>query len=143
VRIAIQLRRIASAEPTPDHTFTLTHACRRRQRLIQNYIGEVSAGQTPGGVAGMERLFYVDGMAEHVEHWFNRRYKMNRRDVYLIRTETGWQVKGREGGSDGREVVHYFDAEQDARAMLRRMLDAVAPGLSNRAQMTGRNDRRR
>jgi len=28
-------------------------------------------------------------MAERVEHWFNRRYKDARRDIYLIRTETG------------------------------------------------------
>jgi hypothetical protein len=75
-------------------------------------------------------------MAEQVEHWFNRRYKTARRDVYLIRTGTGWQVKGREGGADGREVVHYFDTEDDARTMLRRMLDAVPPELSNWAQMT-------
>jgi hypothetical protein len=45
---------------------------------------------------------------ERVEHWFNRRYGVRRRDVYLIRTETGWQVLGREGGAEGREVTHYF-----------------------------------
>jgi hypothetical protein len=28
-------------------------------------------------------------MAERVEHWFNRRYHSGRRDVYLLRTETG------------------------------------------------------
>jgi hypothetical protein len=37
---------------------------------------------------------------ERVEHHFNRRYGVNRRDVYLIRTPTGWQVLGREGGAD-------------------------------------------
>ncbi|MFI7598994.1 hypothetical protein [Actinoplanes sp. NPDC049681] len=42
-------------------------------------------------------------MAQPVEHWFNRRYGMNRRDVYLLRTETGWQVLGRKGGADGTE----------------------------------------
>jgi hypothetical protein len=66
-------------------------------------------------------------MAEHVEHWFNRRYGISRRDVFLLRTPTGWQVLGRQGGSDGREVVHYFDGEDQARRMLQRMLD-TAPG---------------
>jgi hypothetical protein len=75
-------------------------------------------------------------MAERVEHHFNRRYGLNRRDVFLIRTETGWQVLGREGGADGREVVHYFDDEADARQMLQRMLAAVPPELSNWARMT-------
>jgi hypothetical protein len=75
-------------------------------------------------------------MAERVEHRFNRRYGMARRDVFLLRTETGWQVLGRQGGADGQEVVHYFDQEDDARAMLRRMLVAVPPELSNWARMT-------
>lgn len=72
----------------------------------------------------------------------NRRYNLNRRDVYLIRTPSGWQVKGREGGADGRDVVHYFDTEAEARAMVRRMLEAVAPGLSNWAQITSPTNRR-
>jgi hypothetical protein len=59
-------------------------------------------------------------MAERVEHWFNRRYGVGRRDFYLLRSETGWQVRGRQGGSDGDEVAHYFDDEQDARAVLQR-----------------------
>jgi hypothetical protein len=75
-------------------------------------------------------------VAKRVEHWFNRKYGMNRRDVYLIRNETGWQVLGRAGGADGREVTHYFDAEADARIMLRRMRDAVPPELSNWAEQT-------
>ena len=75
-------------------------------------------------------------MATRVEHWFNRRYGVRRRDVFLIRTETGWQVLGREGGADGREVTHYFDDEVSARRMLQRMLDAVPPELSTWAKMT-------
>jgi hypothetical protein len=74
-------------------------------------------------------------MAERVEHWFNRRYGVGRRDVFLIRTETGWQVLGREGGAEGPEVTHYFDDEGDARRMLQRLLDTVAPELSNWAKM--------
>jgi hypothetical protein len=52
-------------------------------------------------------------MAERVEHWFNRRYHSGRRDVYLLRTETGWQVVGRRGGSDGQQATHYFDREDE------------------------------
>ena len=75
-------------------------------------------------------------MAARVEYWFNRRYGVNRRDVFLIRTESGWQVLGREGGADGREVTHYFDDEADARTMLQRMLDTVPPELSSWAKMS-------
>lgn len=75
-------------------------------------------------------------MGERVEHWFNRRYGEARRDVYLINTGTGWQVLGRVGGAEGREVAHYFDDEADARLMLRRMMDAAPPGQSDWAQMT-------
>jgi len=51
------------------------------------------------------------------------------------------QVRGRDGGADGREVVHYFDTEDDARAMLRRMLETVPPELSDWAQMTAHKNR--
>jgi hypothetical protein len=53
-------------------------------------------------------------VAERVGHWFNRRYGTARRDVCLLRTETGWQVLGRQGGADGPEVTHYFDREDEA-----------------------------
>jgi hypothetical protein len=75
-------------------------------------------------------------MAERVEHWFNRRYGTSRRDVYLLRTPTGWQVLGRQGGSDGHTVAHYFDKQDEARAMLQRMLDTVAPEQSDWAKMS-------
>ncbi len=75
-------------------------------------------------------------MADRVEHWFNRRYHSGRRDVYLLRTETGWQVVGRLGGADGQQVTHYFDREDEARQMLRRMLDSVPAELSTWAKMT-------
>jgi hypothetical protein len=80
-------------------------------------------------------------MTKRVGHWFNRRYGANRRDVYLLRTETGWQVLGRSGGADGQQVTHYFDAEADARDMVQRMLDTVPPELSNWAEMTAENRR--
>jgi hypothetical protein len=37
-----------------------------------------------------------------------------------------------------RAVTHYFDHETDARAMLKGMLDAVPPELSNWAKMRQR-----
>jgi hypothetical protein len=84
----------------------------------------------------VEHLFYVAVMAERVEHWFNRRYKDSRLDVYLLRTETGWQVVGRKGGAEGEQVTHYFDHEDDARNMLRQMLATAPPGMSDWAEMT-------
>jgi hypothetical protein len=75
-------------------------------------------------------------MAQRVEHWFNRRYREGRRDIYLICTETGWQVLGRSGGADGTEVSHYFDREDEARAMLHRMKETIPPELSNWGQIT-------
>lgn len=75
-------------------------------------------------------------MSRHVEHHFNRRHGPRRRDIFLIRTETGWQVVGREGGAEGREVTHYFDQEADARRMLERMRVTVPPELATWAEMT-------
>jgi hypothetical protein len=66
-------------------------------------------------------------MAKVVEQWNNRKWGMARRKIDLIQTETGWQVRGREGDHDGREVVRYFDREQDARAMVDAMQQAVPP----------------
>jgi hypothetical protein len=95
-------------------------------------------------------MFILSGAAERVEHRFNRRYGVGRRDVYLLRTDTGWQVLGRDVGADGREVVHHLHDEATARAMLQRMLAAVPPELSNRSKIvqhprhpgTQRQDRR-
>ncbi|MGK5681324.1 hypothetical protein [Actinoplanes sp. URMC 104] len=70
-------------------------------------------------------------MAEPVEHHSNRRYGANRRDIYLLRTATGWQVIGRTGGSDGQEVSHYFDDEKSAREMVKRMRQTVPPHLAD------------
>ena len=70
-------------------------------------------------------------MNHQFELWFNRLWGIARRDVYLLQTLTGWQILGREGGSGGREVTHYFDREDAARLMLQRMLDTVAPQLSD------------
>ena len=77
-------------------------------------------------------------MAATVEHWFNRHWGMARRDVYLLRTETGWQVLGREGGSNGREIPYYFEVEKDARTMVDAMKRKVAPELSNWAKVNER-----
>ena len=75
-------------------------------------------------------------MAVRVEHWFNRRYGANRRDVFLLRTETGWQVLGRQGGADGLEVAHYFDDEDDAGAMLQHIRSAYDPSSVFNAMLT-------
>ena len=65
----------------------------------------------------------------------HRRYHAARRDIYLLRTETGWQVVGRIGGSDGQEVMHYFDDEADARTMVQAMRDRAPHGEDNWALM--------
>jgi hypothetical protein len=66
-------------------------------------------------------------MAGRIEHWFNRRYGVNRRDVYLLRTETGWQVLGRHGGADGQTVTHYFAVHASPPALRARIASNV-PG---------------
>jgi len=40
-------------------------------------------------------------MGHQVEHWFNRRWGIARRDVFLLHTPTGRQLLGREGGAGG------------------------------------------
>lgn len=75
-------------------------------------------------------------MAGHVDHWVNRRWGRGRRDVFLNRTPTGWQVVGREGGSDSREVVHYFDDEETAHAMVERIMETVPPQFADFRLMT-------
>ncbi|MFI5893785.1 hypothetical protein ACIA5D_27160 [Actinoplanes sp. NPDC051513] len=75
-------------------------------------------------------------MAKQVEHWNNRQWGMARRDVYLLRTETGWQVRGRQGGDDRREVVYDFAHEEDARAMVDALKQKVPPQLANWALVT-------
>ena len=82
-------------------------------------------------------------VAALVEHWFNRRYGLNRRDLYLTRTPSGGQVLGLSGGAEGTEVAHYFNEEGDARQMLRRMMEAVPDGQGNWAQMTAHRERPR
>ena len=64
-------------------------------------------------------------MVEKVEHWFNSRSDLGRRDIYLLRTENGWQVLGRLGGFGGHEVTYQLADERDARAMVKRMRDAT------------------
>ncbi|WP_250002102.1 hypothetical protein [Actinoplanes sp. M2I2] len=72
-------------------------------------------------------------MVERVEHRFNRKYHDGRRDIYLHRTRTGWQVVGRIGGADGTHITHDFGTEADARTMLGRMRESAPDG-----KMTGR-----
>jgi len=58
------------------------------------------------------------------------------RKIYLLRTDTGWQVVGRAGGNDSREVTYYYDREEDARAMVEAMKEKVPPELANWAQVS-------
>lgn len=74
-------------------------------------------------------------MAAPVEHWSNKRYGISRRDIFLLRTPTGWQVVGRIGGSSDREVTHYFDDESEARLMVQAMRDRVPGQLATWALM--------
>ena len=76
--------------------------------------------------------------AQLVEHWFNRRWRVGRRDVYLIRDDAGWQVKARRGGPDGVEVVHNLTTEAEAQAMLLRALETAPPGEDDWAKMPRR-----
>jgi hypothetical protein len=39
-------------------------------------------------------------------------------------------------GSDGNTVAHYFDKQDEARAMLQRMLETVPPEQSDWAKMS-------
>jgi hypothetical protein len=84
----------------------------------------------------VEQLFYTDRVFHRVEHWFNRRYGVGRRDVYLLRDGSRWRVLGRLGGTDGPEVTHDFDDEDQARAMLQRMLETTPADASDWAKMT-------
>jgi hypothetical protein len=71
-----------------------------------------------------------------VERWTNRMWGVAGRKVYLLRTETGWQVVGRAGGIDGREVVYDYDREEDAHAMVEALKQKVPPELANWAMVT-------
>ncbi|MBM2623421.1 hypothetical protein JIG36_48795 [Actinoplanes sp. LDG1-06] len=77
-------------------------------------------------------------MVERIAHYFNRRYRGARRDVYLNRTEAGWQVIGRIGGDGGDEAVFHYDDEQSARGMVDRMLKTASPGEDDWALMPQR-----
>jgi hypothetical protein len=77
-------------------------------------------------------------MSKTIEHWFNHQWGMARRDVYLLRTETGWQALGRRGGTNGREFVYYFDHEDDARTMVEAFKQHVPAQLANWALITER-----
>ncbi|WP_250002111.1 hypothetical protein [Actinoplanes sp. M2I2] len=74
-------------------------------------------------------------MVDRVEHWFNRKYRDGRRDIYLDRTRTGWQVVGRIGGADGTHIIHDFGTESDARTMLERMRESAPDGENGWALM--------
>jgi hypothetical protein len=70
-------------------------------------------------------------------HWFNRRYRTLRRDIYLRHDAFGW-VRARRGGAEGVEVTHPFTDESALRAMVDRLKAATPPEESDWAQMSTR-----
>jgi hypothetical protein len=66
---------------------------------------------------------------ELVERWWNGRFgRLARRDVWLYRSTT-WRVGSREGDADsGRGNTWTFDDEEQARAMVRRLLETGGDG---------------
>jgi hypothetical protein len=76
-------------------------------------------------------------MATRIARWFRRRFGARRRDVFILRTEAGWEVVGRMGGAGWPEVTHYFDSEQEARAMMRlRAAVSNGPAAARAADVT-------
>jgi hypothetical protein len=57
-------------------------------------------------------------MTMRFARWFGRG---RRSDLFILRTEAGWQVHGRMGGAGWPEVTYYFDSEEEARALVLRM----------------------
>jgi hypothetical protein len=75
---------------------------------------------------------------ELVERWWNGRFgRLARRDVWLYRSTT-WRVESREGDADsGRGNTWTYDDEDQARAMVRRLLDTGgAPPIRRIGQST-------
>jgi hypothetical protein len=66
---------------------------------------------------------------ELVERWWNGRFgRLARRDVWLYGSAT-WRVESREGDADsGRGNTWTFDDEEQARAMVRRLLETGGDG---------------
>ena len=65
---------------------------------------------------------------ELVGRWWNgERGRQARRDIWLTSDGQRWNVRARQGDSDGREVSYDFDRGYEARAMVDR-LKATAPG---------------
>jgi hypothetical protein len=63
---------------------------------------------------------------ELVAHWFNRRWRVGRRDVFLMHDQSG------------AEVVHDFTDEADAQTMVLRLLETGPPEESDRGRMPRR-----
>ena len=60
--------------------------------------------------------------------WWNRHWgRIARRDIWLTVEPERWVVRGRQGGDDGPEVKYDCRNEGEARAMVKRLMDA-APG---------------
>ena len=66
---------------------------------------------------------------ELIERWWNGEFgRLARRDVWLYRSTT-WRVESRESDADsGRGNTWTYDDEEDARAMIRRLLETGGDG---------------
>src|SRR5258708_194490 len=66
--------------------------------------------------------------ADLVAPWGNgQRDRSARRDIWLTSDGQVWNVRARQGGADGREMVYDFTRDHEARAMVARLI-ATAPG---------------
>ena len=66
--------------------------------------------------------------ADLVARWWNgQRDRSARRDIWLTSDGQVWNVRARQGGAGGREVVYDFTRAHEARAIVGRLI-ATAPG---------------
>lgn len=61
--------------------------------------------------------------------WWNGKYGIARRDIWLYRTDRGWRVEACAGGERGKVWSHRYQVEQEARSTVAGMLErTVADG---------------
>lgn len=75
---------------------------------------------------------YAAGMAAGIDvvgRWWNGLFgRLSRRDIWLSR-QLIWQVRARDGdAATGRELTWDFPTEQEARAMVQRLMAATDQG---------------
>ncbi|GIH02882.1 hypothetical protein Rhe02_09490 [Rhizocola hellebori] len=58
--------------------------------------------------------------------WWNGKYGMARRDVWLFQVDGTWRVDARQGKDDAKVWHSHFESEVDARASVTGMLERTA-----------------